>query len=301
MAGVGAVLLTQTFEIDRSTPIAVAQALTPFGLPLMMVVAGVAVWRSWHAEGFVASVVGLGLLLLATPIVFPSAQREPAPDAEVWTAAAVNLLYENDRTDDIGSVLLARDPDVIMFSEYTPEHRTALLAHEIAEHYPHREERDGVLARGTAVWSKFPIDVGAPPRLVNHSIDLSVTTPDGPVRLLAVHPPTPVNDHRGWLRDLDRIGDLVETVDGPTLVIGDFNASFWHPVFRELLGRGLTDAHLALGDGWSTSWPTDGVVPAFVRLDHALVGNGLVATDVVDFDVPGSDHRGFVVSVASAR
>jgi hypothetical protein len=38
-----------------------------------------------------------------------------------------------------------------------------------------------------------------------------------------------------------------------------------------------------------------------VRLDHALTAGGLVSTDVDDFHVPGSDHRGLVVTVAPAR
>ncbi len=83
-------------------------------------------------------------------------------------------------------------------------------------------------------------------------------------------------------------------------MIGDFNASYWHPAFRDLLRQGLTDAHMALGKGWSTSWPTDEFIPPFVRLDHTLTGNGLVSTDVDDFRLTGSDHAAFVVTVKPA-
>jgi|TARA_B110000240_G_scaffold17655_1_gene18006 hypothetical protein len=34
---------------------------------------------------------------------------------------------------------------------------------------------------------------------------------------------------------------------------------------------------------------------------NGSTGNGLVSTSVQDFTVPGSDHRGFVVSVVPAR
>jgi endonuclease/exonuclease/phosphatase (EEP) superfamily protein YafD len=84
------------------------------------------------------------------------------------------------------------------------------------------------------------------------------------------------------------------------LVVGDFNATYWHPPFRRLTGDGLTDAHVVHGRGLSVSWPTDLVIPPFVRLDHVLTGNGLIPTEIVDFDVPGSDHRGFVVTVVPA-
>ena len=46
-------------------------------------------------------------------------------------------------------------------------------------------------------------------------------------------------------------------------------------------------------DGWIADLAT------FDKLGST--GNGLVSTSVQDFTVPGSDHRGFVVSVVPAR
>ena len=92
--------------------------------------------------------------------------------------------------------------------------------------------------------------------------------------------------------------EVGRTVSGPTLLIGDFNASYWHPDFRSALDAGFVSAHTATGAGFSTSWPTTWPIPAFVRLDHALTAGGLVATDVEDFDVAGSDHLGMIVTVA---
>ncbi|MBG7605787.1 MAG: endonuclease/exonuclease/phosphatase family protein, partial [Actinobacteria bacterium] len=71
--------------------------------------------------------------------------------------------------------------------------------------------------------------------------------------------------------------------------------------FRDLLKTKYVDAHIAAGRGFSASWPTGSLIPPFVRLDHALTTAGLVSTDVNDFDIPGSDHRGFVVTVAPTR
>ena len=64
---------------------------------------------------------------------------------------------------------------------------------------------------------------------------------------------------------------------------------------------GFVNAHTAVGAGFSTSWPTTWPIPPFVRLDHALTAGGLVATDVEDFDVAGSDHLGMIVTVAPTR
>ncbi len=117
---------------------------------------------------------------------------------------------------------------------------------------------------------------------------------------------TPISDFEIWKGDLDQFGDLGITGDDPTLVIGDFNASFWHPNFRALLDKGFTDAHIALRRGLSVSWPTDVWYPPFVRLDHALTTDSLVPTGIEDFDIrrqrsPRADRHRFASSLSSAR
>jgi endonuclease/exonuclease/phosphatase (EEP) superfamily protein YafD len=119
--------------------------------------------------------------------------------------------------------------------------------------------------------------------------------------VVAMHVPTPLVAFEAWRRDLHTAEQIGRDATGPTMVIGDFNATYWHPDFRRLLDAGFVDAHTASGQGFSTSWPTDSLVPPFVRLDHALTIGGLVATEVDDFEIPGSDHRGFVVTVSPAR
>ena len=140
--------------------------------------------------------------------------------------------------------------------------------------------------------------IGEHPDTYNHSLDVVVDGPDGDIRVVAMHVPTPLISFEGWQGDLATAARIGSDATSPTLVVGDFNASYWHPDFRELLDAGLVDAHIAHGKGFSASWPTDKIVPAFVRLDHALTTDGLVSTDVADFEIPGSDHRGFVVTVA---
>jgi hypothetical protein len=40
------------------------------------------------------------------------------------------------------------------------------------------------------------------------------------------------------------------------------------------------------------------VLPPFVRLDHVLMDDGVTALAMHEVDVPGSDHRGFSVTLA---
>lgn len=298
-------MLTQLFGIDGVRHVSALQALTPYSVWLL---APVAVWSLRDrndAAATTASVVGLAVLVLAVPIVFP-ATPAPANDAPSLRVGVVNLLHTNTRTDEIADDLEARELDLIVFTELTPAHLTTLDGHPLAERFPHRSQKPGPLADGVAVWSTVPLDDATPPPTVSTSIETTVEVAGFAFRLIAVHPPTPIYDFDGWRNDLDTLGDIVSRHGGagsmpPTLVAGDFNASYWHPRFRRLLDHGLTSAHIALGRGWSASWPTDIALAPYVRLDHALTGGGLVPTAVEDFRVAGSDHAGFVVTVAPAH
>src|SRR5690606_25218056 len=87
---------------------------------------------------------------------------------------------------------------------------------------------------------------------------------------------------------------------GPAVMTGDFNAARWHPQFRAVLASGWRDAHELLGRALRPSWPIGHPVlrVPFVRIDHALVTDDLVVTDVRDVRVAGSDHRGLIVTIA---
>ncbi|MEL6892657.1 MAG: endonuclease/exonuclease/phosphatase family protein [Actinomycetota bacterium] len=298
VAGVGTTMLTQTFGLDPGQVTAAAQSLTPYGVVLLVPVLVAALVRRWWTVGTVGAAIGIGGVVLATPLVFPSSAPSPVQDATTVDIAVVNLLYENDRSDEVGDTLLALDPDVIVFTEYSAEHQERLLAHDLAGALPHRVDREGFGASGTAVWSQHPLTDQPTPDMVNFDVDIEILGPNGPFRVWAVHPPTPF--HEGWQRDLRTIARRAPQVDGPLVVAGDFNASYWHPVFRDVLRAGLTDAHIVNDRGWTTSWPLGRRIPPFVRLDHALTNDLLTPVAVHDFTVPGSDHRGLVVSVAPA-
>jgi endonuclease/exonuclease/phosphatase (EEP) superfamily protein YafD len=301
VAFVGLVVLTQAFGRTGPTSVAVVQSLTPYlGVALVPVIL-VALWRGRLELVTVATAVTFGVAVLGTPLAVPDRQRPPAPGSTGLRVAAVNLWFENARIDDVDDALAELDADVIVFSEYTPEHQAALQASALAGSYDVRTDRPGTFADGIAVWSRLPLRVHDEPDTYYGSLDVTVAGPDGDVRIVAMHVPTPLVDADAWRRDLRTAAEVGRSATGPTLLIGDLNASYWHPGFRRVLDAGYVDASDAAGSGFSTSWPTNWPIPPFVRLDHALTAGGLVSTGFDDVDVPGSDHLGLVVTVAPAR
>ena len=117
------------------------------------------------------------------------------------------------------------------------------------------------------------------------------------MRIIVIHTRNPMEHFQDWA---DELGELAGTAvpDRPAVMLGDFNAGWGHPELRALRAAGWRDAHRSRGRGLTSSWPTDRWwSPPFVRLDHAFVNALLDVAAVVDVDLPGSDHRGLVVSV----
>jgi endonuclease/exonuclease/phosphatase (EEP) superfamily protein YafD len=198
-------------------------------------------------------------------------------------------------------VLRNLDADVLTFCEYTPAHADILVA-GLAERYPHRIDRPGPVAHGSALWSRFPLTEVCARPLQHERITADVTTPHGfTVRVLVVHPVSPPTKVGTWRAELALLAAESPPADRPAVMIGDFNASWNHPELRAIVASGWRSAHRDWGRGLSPSWPADRWYPPFVRIDHALVNDQVSVVAIEDFGLPGSDHRGLVVTVAPAR
>ncbi len=291
-------MLSQAFGWDGMPIVAAGQALTPY---LVLACAGSAVVAracARHGAAVGAAVVGMVGLGLAAPLVFtPSLPPTHAGTAQ--RMAAVNLLYTNDRTADIAETLSELDLDAVVFNEYNDAHRAGLLNSPLSDQLPYRVERRGEFADGIAIWSARPLTSATPPPTPKASVAAVL---DNGVELIAFHPPTPVGNNAAWRANLSALAGAITDPPRPTVVLGDFNATYWNPSFRQLLRQGYRDAAAALGRGFTATWPTDRLIPPFAAIDHALVERDrLVPTAFDTFDVPGSDHRGVVVTVSRRR
>lgn len=280
----------------------VLQSATPLVLLVAWPLAAAALLAGEWALGLVA----LGLVGVHVALVAPARRRAPAspPAGPSLRLLVANLFDENPRVEDVARWVLAQDVDAVLAMEVTPELDAALGRAGAAERLPHRQAAVSGTDRLTLLVSRLPFvhaevrDAGGKPTPV-----VSFTLGDEIVTVAAVHPRSPDTPRHltMWAAHLDGIVALRGSVQGPLVLAGDFNAARWHPPFRRLLRAGLTDAHEAVGRGLTRSWPAHrplGVVPAFTRLDHALLSPEVAAVTVRDLTCPGSDHRAFVVELA---
>ena len=291
----------------RTRSATAARSLMPWSALAAIPLAAAAAATRHRRVAVAAGAVGAGGLAMAARLVVPRRQAQPDPMAATLRITHANLLYVNRLAGAVPGVLAPLDADVVTFSELTPTHLRRLHDDaDLAARYPHRVELPARLGAGTGLWSRHPVHPVPVDTDGHHTIVADIDVPGGPVQVIVIHTWSPIEHDAEWRRDLAELATF--RPPGPAVMIGDFNATWWHPELRDVMRAGRwRDAHQVLGRGLSCSWPNERwnvlfrVLPRFVRLDHALVNDGLVVTDTGDFDIPGSDHRGVVVTVRRAR
>lgn len=285
------------------------QAFTPAGLPLyaaaLVLVLLLTLRRATRGRLLVVPLVVAvaGLTLHATwfaPLVTGSVPRAAigAPTSGVMTA---NLLGGAGDATRLVVEASGSGVDVLVVSEVTRGDVEEMERVGLDDLFPHRlgsaDAADGTVT-ATMVFSREPLELV---ETLDTTFDgLLVRT--GDLLVLAVHPAPPTlyaewkSDHREILEVAER-----EEVD---VIAGDLNATLDHAPLRALVDAGYRDAAELTNGGLAATWPVDGdfpllsLLPPSVAIDHVLVGDGWTVTGTATLDVPGSDHRAVLATVA---
>ncbi len=214
-------------------------------------------------------------------------------------------IYEG-RADAHHLVRSARaQADVVAVQELTPRAVDRLSAAGLDATFPYRWLDARGASGGVGMWSRYPIQ--APRRIDGYtmafiSAQVRVTGVSmNPTVVVAHIPgpwPYPIDD---WRRDLDRLPttlrEIAERADrGAVIVAADVNSTTDMRPFRALLHDGYRDAAEQSGAGIQPTFPADTRLPPSVAIDHILTRN-CAATSLHTLTIPGSDHRGLVVTV----
>lgn len=212
---------------------------------------------------------------------------------------SINLLV--DRADPVALRRLLRDadPDVVTVQELGD--RTAEVVSELFPH-GHLDPRDDFFGMGIA--SRNPVTVqrldlegrsGWAARLEPNMWPQLTQTLD----VVNVHLVNPVN--RPWRssaaerrRQIEQIGSFLDDRTGPSVVVGDMNASPAWPEYRLLADLG-SDAAAETGTAART-WAPVTWGPRLLRIDHAFVSGARPLSTSVE-SVRGSDHSALVVDI----
>ncbi len=306
LALVGAATLTVLRLVDTSAGLpALATAFASYGilgfLLALLLLLLLARRPGRPSPGVVA---GLALSLLglvvqgswASPLFLGSSGART--DLTVMTA---NLRFGSADPNTVVRSATARHVDLLVLEEVTPTELVALDRAGLSELLRYRAGTPASTAAGTMVFSRYQLSNEGALRLVNGGVAVDVAA-SRPFRLLAVHTAQPVSEPGPWHDDLREVRKQAALAlgAGPTMVVGDFNATRDHPAFRSVLGLGLRDAAEQANAGWQATWPTSSrarYLRPVVTIDHVLVSKDFAPVRTSTVDVEGTDHRALVAAI----
>jgi endonuclease/exonuclease/phosphatase (EEP) superfamily protein YafD len=225
---------------------------------------------------------------------------------------SVNLLNRNTRHDAVARLVLAEQPDLVAFQEYT-ESWHAHLFQALGGRYPYVLHETREDSFGAALYSRLPIERGETRVPIGHTELQGAGRVEVPaLRAELVHggrriafynihllPP----DTPAYLRVQQRqYGDLARLLPrerGPVLVMGDFNWTQFSRCHAGMKALGLEEGHAQAGAGTGNTWPSDGLrrfLPG-VRIDHLYLGGGLCCVEHRTGPRVGSDHLPLIARV----
>lgn len=286
-----------------------------YALPILLLLSALYVPGAiWRRSPYLLSAAALPLVVFGFFYGSSYLPRPPYRDAgRSFTVMSYNVWGGNSKYDRIVEVIEEMDADLVGLQEVTDRIAGEIQAN-LADRYPY-QAIDG----GQAVFSRYPIvgrevlrigDRTAP--ITVQRIDLDVDGKQIGVVNVHTHSPQlmaspfmglrlgyPSGFVNRW-RDLEvrELMQAVEKMEGPLVVLGDFNLTDLQVVYGEMT-QVLRDAHKEAGFGLGlTRTPLRGLGPALWRIDFVFYSSDLVAlgTDLGAFG--GSDHRPVVAELA---
>lgn len=283
-----------------------AMTLTPYVIAAGVLLAFIAFVLRRRVLALIFFVIALSLSALLGPRFM--SEEQPAADGARLRVMAANLYLGHADARAIVNLVRQQRVDVLTMPELTPAEVTALDQAGLAELLPYRSFDDRPGGDGSGIAANMPLRKVVPmPDTVLSQPSAVVDLPGrDDVEVTAVHiqPPLSTQDVRTWRAELSNLPKpaLDERGPGPIqddrvrILAGDFNATFDHAAFRDLIDRGYSDAAEATGVGLDPTWSSLPTGPP-ITIDHILVDPRCAISSFAVHDLPGSDHNAIISEV----
>ncbi len=266
----------------------------------------------WHRR---VLLVACGLALAVTAwwhrgYFLPTARVSDTATATIQTTAStddgimrimtLNTKNGGASAEEVVSLVRSQHVEVLCLQELSTDFIAELQAAGIGSVLPHYVISDAASAVNNGgrngIWTLAPMSNTSGNLL---SIDTSsmpaasIVVGGRTVRVVSVHPNSPVRGAQDlWDEGLSVIGSL-SGYDHAYLIMGDFNSTWDHARFRELLGTAFVDAGEQSGEGFHMTFPSYGDLPSLIEIDHIVYAKnaGIVVSGLKAVEVTGSDHQ----------
>lgn len=253
----------------------------------------------WHA-GYFAPTARVSAQ--ATAAVAASASTDDAY-ARIMT---LNTLNGRASAKQIVQTVREQHVEVLCLQELTDGMVSDLEAAGIDELLPYHVVSTGAssISNGgrNGIWTAAPEDNVSRNLLPIETSSMpaaSIQIGSRTVRVVSVHPNSPTRDAEDlWNEGLSIIGSL-SGYDHSYLIMGDFNSTWDHARFRDLLGSAFVDASQQSGEGFHMTYPSNSSLPSLIEIDHIVYarGSGITVSSLETVEIAGSDHKALVATL----
>ncbi|MHA6249565.1 endonuclease/exonuclease/phosphatase family protein [Pontibacter sp. CAU 1760] len=259
--------------------------------------------RTWHRWAF-ALLAGMGVsIVLQAYHIFPytplASKAVPsataANEANSFSLLLANVWMQNKSAAQLLDMISENQPDLVLAME--TNERWIKQLQPLENQYPHKVLYPLDNTYGMALYSKLPLQ-DTEIKFLNHekvpSIHTSVKLRNGKQFVLhAVHPvPPKPSEHPDNVGEkevaLVKLGKIVTSRQGPTVVAGDFNDVAWSKTSK-LFGQSSRLHDVRIGRGLYNSFDATSFIFRW-PLDHAYVSGEFKVIELKRFPAFGSDH-----------
>lgn len=246
--------------------------------------------------------------LLSTPILpwyNPLSRSAATGELRVLTA---NINTQNRSYEKVLTMVREEKPDIAVFLEVDDTWVSQLQS--LKDILPYDFGQANPYNLGIAVYSRFPLEDAAIDFFEtdrNPSILANLTVENQSISLVAAHPFPPMRRSFFHTRNLqlDQIGQYVQQLETPVVLLGDLNITMWSPYYKRFArNTGLQNARR--GFGVLPTWPMPGtyaVLPDLMHLmlqipiDHCLVSPDIKVAAIHTGQDVDSDHLPLIVDL----
>lgn len=249
--------------------------------------------------GFLSLVcVGLNLTAIA-PWYLPHSQPATSPPHSL-RVLAINVYIKNRNYAPTINLIREENPDLVAVIEVNQNWLQALQSIEDILPYSLQSPRTE-LSSGIALYSKFPltpeaIETFETPK--DYHLGATLMQDGRRLAVVALHPPPPIRatlfDYRN--RELEAIGQYVQTLGDPVVVMGDLNITMWSPNYQKFIEISrLNNTRKGFGvlPTWNTYHPL-----LYIPIDHCLVSSDIHVLYTKTGKNVGSDHLPVIAELA---
>lgn len=275
-----------------------AQFTAPALMATALLAAGFLILRRRRWAAAAGAVLAL-LLAAVWPQWLPAKGKAEAgaPSVRLYSA---NLWARNTDVDAIIASVQAADADIVVLIELGDAPAGRL--DEVLAGYPHRVatpriDRSSGPAR-SVIASRYPLVAIRDRADGLHAVGATVRSPLGPLNVIGVHltRPWPFQEQWGQIEQTVALGAIREDLNGPVVVVGDFNS-----VSSARIGRQVRrETGLIPAPGFPGTWPS--VLPSAVAvtIDQVYRSPDLAVISRKLGRPTGSDHRPVATEITRA-